>query len=164
MKRLLLMVVSCCLAHPALAGWACCCYHHVVPWSDGIVGYAREDNVQYAEAHSDGAVISSATAFAQARDRLMQYIKANGLSVESCEWAADMTAYVDHKATGYIVEISGDKPGWIGIACYYRNNEAKFAFETGYDSHNAAQDAAFAAIRNESGSIASGYPMVFQTL
>jgi exonuclease III len=49
-----------------------------------------------------------------------------------------MTAYIDHKATGYIVEISGDKPGWIGLACYYKNNEAKFAFETGYDSHNAA--------------------------
>jgi exonuclease III len=128
------------------------------------VDSSRDDYVQYVEVHSDGAVISSTTALAQARDRLMQYIKANGLSVESCEWAADMTAYVDHKATGYIVEISGDKPGWIGIACYYKNNEAKFAFETGYDSHNAAQDAVFAAIRNESGSIASGYPMVFQSL
>jgi hypothetical protein len=97
MKRLLLIAVTCCLAHPALAGWACCCYHHVVPWSDGIVGYARDDYVQYVEVHSDGAVISSTTALAQARDRLMQYIKANGLSVESCEWAADMTAYIDHK-------------------------------------------------------------------
>ena len=164
MKRLLLMAVSCCLAHPALAGWACCCYHHIVPWSDGSGTYARDDYVQYVEIHSDGAVIPSATALAQARDQLTQYIKANGLGVESCEYVADMRAYIDHKATGYIVEFSGDKPGWIGIACYYKNNEAKFAFETGYDSHNAAQDAVFAAIRNESGSIASGYPKVFQSL
>jgi hypothetical protein len=94
----------------------------------------------------------------------MKYIRGHGLSVESCEYAADMKTYIDQKATGYIVEISGDKPGWIGIACYYKNSEAKFALETGYDSHNAAQDAVFAAIRNESGSIASGYPKIFQSL
>jgi len=84
------------------------------------------------------------------------------LATYSCESSSDLPGRRSWRQAAN--HCRGDKPGWIGLACYYKNNEAKFAFETGYDSRNAAQDAVFAAIRNESGAIASGYPIVFQNL